>query len=58
MKFSIAIVLIIASASAVSIRDAPAGKAPAVVEPVSEHERPGYPNIDSDGGFAIKSGSL
>ena len=57
MKFSI-IVLLILSAAAVSIRDDPAGKAPAVVEPKKEHERAGYPNIDSDGGYVIKSGSL
>ena len=57
MKFSI-IVLLIASAAAVSIRDDPAGKAPAVVEPKKEHERAGYPNIDSDGGFVIKQGSM
>ena len=58
MKFSLAIVLIIASVSAVSIRDDPKGAAPAKAEPVSEENKPGYPNISSDGGYAIKKGSI
>ena len=58
MKFTIAIVALIATVSAVSIRGAPEGEAPKVPTPLAEHERPGYPNIDSDGGFVIKQGSM